>query len=137
MSIDGLLHSIGTQGVQFAYLPDVIAFDGVTPESQDFWSEQRIIIASSEYPNHDLLGSEVLCRFVFEQTSGVTIDTNGIVVTADDDSGLVTQIECPLEKHIESDSAVRVSLSFNRVEFYEAQFTIELTEDVRVFPTVE
>ena len=118
MSIDGLLHSIGTSGVQFAYLPDTISFDSVTPLSQDFWSGQRLVIASSEYPSSELLGFEVLCRFVFEQTSGVTIDTDGIVKT-DADTGLVTQIECPLEKHIESDSAVRVSLTFNRVEFYD------------------
>ena len=57
------------------------------------------------------------------------MDTEGFFVSS-------TEVQCPIQKHLESDTSISLQLSFNGVEFYPVTDSIELSQDVRVYPVV-
>ena len=57
------------------------------------------------------------------------IDTEGSFISS-------AEISCPIRKHLESDSSITLQISFNGLEFYQVTESLELSQDVRVFPSV-
>ena len=53
-----------------------------------------------------------------------------------------SSMECPLEKHLQPDSSITLSISFNGVEYFQVtdsevpEKTLSLATDTRVYPAV-
>ena len=47
-----------------------------------------------------------------------------------------SSMECPLEKHLQPDSSITLSISFNGVEYFQVTDSLSLATDTRVYPAV-